>query len=51
MPRKKQKIKVKIANPEALEQASINKTKVFIDIFWDKLMENPDLLKEFNKNS
>ncbi|MBC2579775.1 hypothetical protein [Clostridium sp. DJ247] len=51
MPRKKEKIKVEIINPEALEQASINKTKVLIDIFWDKFTENSGWLKNLAENS
>jgi hypothetical protein len=44
--RKKQKIGIKIVNPEALEQASINKSKALVEIFWDKLMSNSDNRKQ-----
>jgi hypothetical protein len=44
--RKKQEIEVEIINPEALEQASINKSKALVDIFWDKLMSNSDNRKQ-----
>lgn len=42
---KKQEIQVEIINPEALEQASINKTKVLVDIFWKRLMTSRDELE------
>lgn len=49
----KQKIKIQIVNPEALEIASINKTRVLVDIFFDRLaakeMEAGSAPKEVTK--